>query len=114
MTDPKHLKLTVCNCFNCNISVELDEFSQLLETSGTYTEETGQLLSRVSQIAVSENVSNKQRIKATRVLERHSETLKTIMDTLKACESNYDVAVLNKSAEFVEYWTGRKAMSAFK
>ena len=104
-----------CDCFNCGISQELDEFDRDLAKLGDFVPEVGNILERVGQIAQSKNVSNKQRLKATAIMERHSATLRIIMDVLKDVHlEQYNQAVLTKSNDFIEYWTGKQAQSAFK
>jgi hypothetical protein len=103
-----------CDCFNCEISREIDEFDVELKSSGDFTDYTGDLLQRLCQIAESPNVSKKQRLKALHVIEKHSKTVDVIMGVLKDVhKQDYPDAVLHKCAEFIEYWTGRKAVSAF-
>lgn len=116
MSNVTHLKRTQCpcDCFNCEISREIDEFDVELKSSGDFTDYTGDLLQRLCQIAESPNVSKKQRLKATYVIEKHSKTVDVIMSVLKDVhKQDYHDAVLHKSTEFIQYWTGRKAVSAF-
>ena len=104
-----------CDCFNCGISQELDEFDVELKSSGDFTDYTGDLLQRLCQIAESPNVSKKQRLKAIHVIEKHSKTVDVIMSVLKDVhKQDYHDAVLSKSDQFIKYWTGKEARSAFK
>lgn len=104
-----------CDCFNCGISQELDEFDRDLAKLGDFVPEMANILERVGQIAQSKNVSSKQRLKATEIMERHSATLRIIMSALKDVHhEQYNQAVLAKSNDFIEYWTGKQAQSAFR
>jgi len=115
MDNVHKLYLNKCDCFNCGISKELDEFDRDLAKLGDFVPEMANILERVGQIAQSKNVSSKQRLKATQIMERQSATLRIIMDVLKDVHCDqYDEVVLNKSVEFIEHWTGKQAQSAFK
>lgn len=115
MDNVHKLYLNKCDCFNCGISQELDEFDRDLEKLGDFCADVGNILERVGQIAQSKNVSSKQRLKATAIMERHSASLRIIMDVLKDVHhEQYNQAVLTKSNDFIEYWTGKPAQSAFK
>ena len=115
MDNGHKLNLNKCNCFNCGISQELDEFDRDLNAEPDFSNDTGIVLERIGQIAQSEYVSKKQRIKATEIMERHSATMRIIMDVLRDVHKNkYPEAVLSKSDQFIKYWTGKEARSAFK
>tara|TARA_B100000768_G_scaffold169218_1_gene174652 strand:- start:3785 stop:4132 length:348 start_codon:yes stop_codon:yes gene_type:complete len=115
MDNVHKLHVNKCDCFNCGISQELDEFDRDLSAKGDFSNDTGIILERIGQIAQSEYVSNKQRIKACEIMERHSATLRIIMDVLKdVYRAKYPEAVLSKSDQFIKYWTGKEAQSAFK
>jgi len=115
MANVHKLNVNKCDCFNCGISQELDEFDRDLSAERDFSKDTGIMLERVGQIAQSEYVSNKQRIKATEIMERHSPTLRIMMNVLKDVHlEQYNQAVLSKSNDFIKYWTGKEAQSAFK
>ena len=115
MDNVHKLHLNKCDCFNCGISQELDEFDRDLEGLDDFCLDMANMLERIGQIAQSEYVSDKQRIKATEIMERHSATLRIIMDVLKDVHrAKYPEAVLSRSDQFIKYWTGKEAQSAFK
>ena len=115
MDNVHKLHANKCDCFNCGISKELDEFDRDLEGLDDFCLDMANILERVGQIAQSKNVSSKQRLKATQIMERHSATLRIIMDVLRDVHlEQYNQAVLTKSNDFIEYWTGKQAQSAFK
>ena len=115
MDNVHKLNLNKCDCFNCGISKELDEFDRDLVGLDDFCLDMANILERIGQIAQSKNVSKKQRIKAMGIMERHSATLRIIMDVMRDVhQSEYDQAVLTKSNDFIQYWTGKQAQSAFK
>ena len=103
------------DCFNCEISQELNAFNRDLVGLDDFCMDMANILERIGQIAQSKNVSKKQRIKAMGIMERHSATMRIIMSVMRDVHPiGYDQAVLTKSAEFIEHWTGKQAQSAFR